>query len=120
MTLRRRLGAYYTPARVVEAALDALPAPAGGRVVDLACGDGAWLVAAGERWPDAQLEGIDVDAAALAAAERRLAGRAILREGDGLRLAVAPADLIVGNPPWGIGRGRHVRRGEEAASRLGA
>jgi len=118
VTLRRRLGAYYTPARVVEAALDALGPPAGARVVDLACGDGAWLVAAGARWPDATLEGIDVDGEALRSADRRLSSRAVLRQGDGLELAVAPADLIVGNPPWGIGRGHHVRRGVESASRF--
>ena len=51
---RKALGAYYTPAALVEAALAHLPARRGARVVDLACGEGAWLAAAARRWPGAR------------------------------------------------------------------
>jgi predicted RNA methylase len=120
LSSRKQLGAYYTPASVVEAALDAVAAlgPAPRRVLDLACGDGAWLVAAAARWPDAALEGVDLDEQAVRTAVRRLGGRAQLRSGDGLVLGVDAPDLIVGNPPWGAGRARRVRRGEESASRF--
>src|SRR3569833_384177 len=39
---QKALGAYYTPAALVEAALAWLPQPYG-PVADLACGAGAWL-----------------------------------------------------------------------------
>jgi predicted RNA methylase len=117
---RKALGAYYTPGTLVARALDALPAVAdigaGRRVVDLACGDGEWLAAAAERWPGARLEGVDIDGVAVAAARRRLGRRASVRRADGLRVPIAAADLVVGNPPWGAGRAARVRRGDESAS----
>ena len=113
---RKALGAFYTPAPLVTSALRHLPDGAR-RIADLACGDGAWLVAAAARWPDAALTGIDIDATALAAARLALGGRAQLVQGDGATLA-AEHDLILGNPPWGAGRIRHVRRGEESVSRF--
>jgi trans-aconitate methyltransferase len=113
------LGAYYTPRALVERALAGVPSPpAGALVVDLSCGDGEWLLAAAGRWPDARLYGIDVDPVALACAARRLDGRATLQQADGLAHAVEPADLMIGNPPWGAGRAPRVRRGEESASRF--
>jgi hypothetical protein len=36
--------------------------------------------------------------------------------GDGLLAPLAPAALVVGNPPWGAGRRGRVRRGAESAS----
>jgi SAM-dependent methyltransferase len=99
---------------VVRKALAALPAPAPGAcVADLACGEGAWLVEAVARWPGVRPLGIDVDARAVAVAAERAAGE--WRVGDGLS-APLDADLVVGNPPWGAGRGPHVRRGAESAS----
>src|SRR5690242_14924803 len=99
--VRKALGAYYTPAALVRRALGLLPAPpAGARVVDLACGDGAWLADAGVRWPGAELLGVEIDPQAAEAAARRLGGRARIRLGDGL-CAVETADLVIGNPPWG-------------------
>jgi predicted RNA methylase len=97
-------------------ALGVLPAPASGaRVADLACGEGAWLEAVGRRWPGASLEGVDLDPAAIARAEVAVPG-ARLRVADGLVAEMEPLDLVVGNPPWGAGRGRKVRRGDESAS----
>jgi predicted RNA methylase len=113
---QKALGAYYTPPALVDAALAHLPPP-GGVVADLACGDGAWLAAAARRWPGLPLCGVDVDAAAVAAARRRLGGGATLIVGDGLRHR-ARFDCVVGNPPWGAGRVGPVRRGAESVSRF--
>src|SRR5512135_2636247 len=109
---RKALGAYYTPGALVEAALAWLPRPE--RVADLACGDGAWLAAAGRRWPQAALYGVDIDAEAAAAARRRVPGAAI-EVADGTRWR-GGVDCVVGNPPWGAGRIGNVRRGAESVS----
>ncbi len=103
---RKQLGAYYTPPWLVRRALTLLPVPpAGARVVDLACGDGVWLKEAVERWPGVETLGVDIDPRA-----------GYGRVGDGLTADVGEVDLVVGNPPWGAGRGRKVRRGAESAS----
>src|SRR5262249_39909022 len=119
-TERKALGAYYTPAALVERALAELPA-AGPRLdgrgespadrmrsADLSCGEGAWLEAAARRWPGSELTGVDVDAEALAVAQRRVAGSFV--QADGLRFR-GVFDCVVGNPPWGAGRVGNVRRG---------
>ncbi|HEY7955042.1 MAG TPA: TaqI-like C-terminal specificity domain-containing protein [Polyangia bacterium] len=113
---RKLLGAYYTPAGLIRRALDRLPAPsAQAEVVDLACGEGAWLAAAGERWPAARLVGIDLDPEAVARAAARVP-RATLQVGDGISAELSGAELVIGNPPWGAGRSGRVRRGAESAS----
>jgi predicted RNA methylase len=110
---RKALGAYYTPPALVEAALALLPrSPA--RVMDLACGDGAWLQGVARRWPEASLAGVDIDPAAIAAARTRLPGAALL-VADGTRHR-GSFDCVVGNPPWGAGRVGNVRRGAESVS----
>ncbi len=114
---RKALGAYYTPAALVQAALAGLPAPAAGargRVVDLACGEGVWLEAVARRWPGTALTGVDIDGEALAVARQRVAGATFV-EGDGTRFRGA-FDCVVGNPPWGAGRVGNVRRGAESVS----
>ncbi|MCU1282925.1 MAG: hypothetical protein JWM53_6471, partial [bacterium] len=110
---RKALGAYYTPAALVEAALAYLPRPQGG-VVDLSCGEGAWLQAVARRWPGTPLSGVDIDPAAVAAAGARLAG-ATLTVADGTKVR-GVFDCVVGNPPWGAGRVGNVRRGAESVS----
>ena len=111
---RKALGVYYTPAALVEAALAELPAPGGqARVVDLACGEGAWLEGVARRWPGAALTGVDVDGVALAVARGRLGGSFV--EGDGTQFR-GVFDCVVGNPPWGAGRVGPVRRGAESVS----
>ena len=107
------MGAYYTPAALVEAALAHLPRPRGA-LVDLACGDGAWLAAAAERWPQMALAGVDIDPAAVAATRRRVPGAAV-EVADGTRYR-GVYDCVVGNPPWGAGRVGNVRRGAESVS----
>ncbi|MCU1279280.1 MAG: rsmC, partial [bacterium] len=114
---RKALGAYYTPAALVQAALAYLPRP-GGRVVDLACGEGAWLAGVATRWPGTRLTGIDIDDAAIFAARQRLAETGVAAElscGDGTQHR-GRFDCVVGNPPWGAGRVGNVRRGAESVS----
>jgi SAM-dependent methyltransferase len=71
-----------------------------GRILDPACGDGAFLAAAARRWPSAQLFGYEADAAVAAQARERLP-QAIIEVADALTLPVAPDfDLVAGNPPY--------------------
>jgi predicted RNA methylase len=119
---RRRRGAWFTPPPVVDAlvalALDQAPVP--GRVLDPACGAGAFLlgaadalVAAGIEPADAlaRVTGVDLDPGAVSVARWSLdlwaaghgvaAGSGRLLVGDGLTAEVDPPDLVVGNPPFG-------------------
>ncbi|MBX7096190.1 MAG: N-6 DNA methylase [Myxococcaceae bacterium] len=110
---RRALGAYFTPREVVERMLDLvephLP-PGALTVVDPACGAGAFLAAAAERWPRATVLGVELAPDVAAAARERLGARATILEGSALDPAVlARLDALVpagafevwlGNPPW--------------------
>ncbi len=109
---RKRLGAYFTPIALVDQVLDAVAKhlPPRGRVafVDPACGAGAFLLRAAERFPEANLFGLELDAASLNLARQRVP-RAVLRAGDALAagplealLADVRADfeVWVGNPPY--------------------
>lgn len=91
--------------RLVRWTVDLLPAPAaGGRlsVVDLGCGTGALIGILGEalreRRLDAVITGVEPSPAALAVAERRLAGSATnvrLVHGDAVALAdLGPVDAV--------------------------
>ena len=106
---RRPLGQTYTPHPIIEAMLrwasdHGTPA----RVVDPGAGSGRYLLAAGRRFPAAELHGSDVDPLAtlmlranLAAAG--LAGRARVHLGDYRALALPEAEgptLFIGNPPY--------------------
>jgi N-6 DNA Methylase len=105
---RRSAGLYYTPpaiaAEVVALALrhgsSRLPA----RIFDPCAGAGAFLCASAFAAPGADLSGTDLHADALGAARAALAlaGKtASLRRADSLRARLPPADLLVGNPPYG-------------------
>ncbi len=117
MQTRKRLGAWYTPTPLVDHVLDAVLDPVldgrasadGLRILDPACGDGRFLVAAADRVqrrfgnvPDGCLVGVDIDAAAVAAARAALGPAGDVRLGDGLDGAVAldSFDVVVGNPPF--------------------
>jgi adenine-specific DNA-methyltransferase len=106
---RRPSGQTFTPRPVVRgmvgwAARTLDPA----RVVDPGTGSARFLVAAGRRWPDATLLGVETDPlaamigrATLAAAG--MAGRAAITLGDYRSLRLAPAGgptLFLGNPPY--------------------
>ena len=75
------------------------------QVLDLCTGNGSLAVLAALCWPQAQVEGTDLSAEALAVAQRNvqrhaLEGRVNLRQGDGLAAARGPYDLILCNPPY--------------------
>lgn len=109
---RKQLGAWYTPAELVDTVVDAVITPAFVqaradtiRVVDPACGDGRFLVAAADRFRSlgtaVECVGCDLDAAAIAAA-RLLLPDADLRHGDALTCDWRGErfDLVIGNPPF--------------------
>lgn len=108
---RKKLGAFYTPAPLVERTLElALAHVDGGplAVVDPACGAGAFLSAAAKLRPDAKLFGLELTQEAARACQARVPG-ADVRVGDALRggleplLAAVPPghrELWVGNPPY--------------------
>ena len=106
---RRPLGQTYTPHPIIEAMLRwASDHGTPTRVVDPGAGSGRYLLAAGRRFPEAELHGSDVDPLAtlmlrtnLAAAG--LAGRARVHLGDYRALALPEAEgptLFIGNPPY--------------------
>ncbi len=112
---RRSLGAWYTPAFVIERVLDETLEPVlrerpngeGLRVLDPACGDGRFLVAAANRIrarygidPSPCLFGVDIDRDAVDETNRAI-GSPCAIVGDGLRFTSAePFDVVVGNPPF--------------------
>lgn len=107
---RKMLGAFFTPAEVVSQVFDwvapFLPVRGPTRVVDPACGAGAFLTQAAARFPEAALEGWDVAEASLAQARARLGPSAKLRHADFLHQAASAPDsdpgftLVIGNPPF--------------------
>ena len=75
------------------------------QVLDLCTGNGSLAVLAALCWPQAQVEGTDLSAQALAVAQQNVLrhgfqGRVNLKEGDGLSAARGPYDLILCNPPY--------------------
>jgi adenine-specific DNA-methyltransferase len=110
---RLALGQWFTPPAVADLALS-LALPPGGRavherlrVVDPACGDGAFLARAAARGigtgAGGAVCGIELDPAVAAAARGRVSGARIV-EDDLFALAPealgAPFDAVVGNPPY--------------------
>jgi len=110
----KRRGDFPTPHPLVAAVVEANLPPAGSggtvRVLDPACGDGRFLVAAGravaERGATAHLYGVDIDEGAVHAARSALdaAGftAALLEHDDALRRSWGEArfHLVIGNPPF--------------------
>jgi predicted RNA methylase len=129
---RKSLGQYFTPHEVVRFLFDAVPARPYWRVIDPACGDGAFLREALARG-FGELHGWDLDeahlrrcAALLAAVQPAAGAQFSLQHLDALRDGHAWAgrfDLAVGNPPFrGIGnkvRDLDVLRRFELPARLG-
>ena len=106
---RRPSGQTFTPAPVVRSMVGwAARTLAPARVVDPGTGSARFLAAAGRRWPEATLLGVETDPlaamigrATLAAAG--MAGRAGITLGDYRSLRLAPAGgptLFLGNPPY--------------------
>lgn len=111
---RRRLGQFFTPEAVVATCFALLEGelPATPKIVDPACGDGAFLRYAAARGlaPPGSLTGCDVDEALVAGlAAQGLSG---VRLADALQPTSLPAeafDLVVGNPPFGVSAPRDGR-----------
>jgi len=106
---RRGAGQTFTPAAVVDSMISwAGRALTPARVVDPGAGSARFLAAAGRRWPEAELLGLETDPlaaligrATLAAAG--MAGRAVIEVADyrSARLPAAPGrTLFLGNPPY--------------------
>jgi len=106
---RRRAGQTFTPAGVVDSMVRwAARAVAPARVVDPGTGSARFLAAAGRRWPEAQLVGLETDPlaaligrATLAAAG--MADRAVIEVADYRSARLPPVTgptLFLGNPPY--------------------
>jgi SAM-dependent methyltransferase len=108
---RKERGSYPTPHWLVDDVVrQTLPPVAAGQrltVLDPACGDGRFLVAAADHLVAAgakpTLVGIDVDDAALGLAAKALDGRGdvVLEHGDALsERSLDEIDIVLGNPPF--------------------
>lgn len=121
--VRRHGGAYYTPPQVVDylcrRALDGLEGPDGPvRILDPACGSGAFLARILALRPEARAEGWDHDPVAAAICRYNLPGVAV-RVVDALAEPARPVlDAVVGNPPYissGLRGARRVLPADRAA-----
>jgi len=109
-SVRRALGATYTPPGIVQAMLDwsAREAAAPDRIVDPGAGSGRFLLAAARRFPRATLIGIEIDPVAALLLHANLAAsgltdRARILVGDYRALDLPPIagrTLFLGNPPY--------------------
>lgn len=109
---RKQLGAWYTPAPLIDHLLDRVLEPFLARtrgpvsVLDPACGDGRFLRAAATRVKTAgrraRLHGIDIDPSAIDQARSVLGKSAQLQLGSALdgRLDGSRFDVVIGNPPF--------------------
>ncbi len=113
--VRAARGAFFTPNEIVERVLNAvepLIAEFGAhralRVIDPACGAGAFLSAVSRRWPAAELYGIDLERQSLETCRQRVPA-ATLIEANALltplvlrdsKKPAPPLDLWLGNPPY--------------------
>ncbi|RMH44806.1 MAG: hypothetical protein D6689_01435 [Deltaproteobacteria bacterium] len=95
---RRDLGQWFTPPAVVDLALALAGAGPGARVLDPACGDGAFLAGA-RRAGASQVVGIELDPAHAAVARARVPGARVIA-GDLFARPPAPFDVVAGNPPY--------------------
>jgi adenine-specific DNA-methyltransferase len=107
---RRSLGQTFTPPPVIESMI-AWAAGTGirpARVVDPGSGSARMLLAAGRRWPEAALIGVEIDPAAATIGRASLAaagfaGRSAVLLGDYRTARLAQAGgptLFLGNPPY--------------------
>lgn len=105
---RLERGAFFTPRALVERVLDAVapfvPSRGKVRIIDPACGAGAFLHVAATRWPKAELIGVELNPRSAALCQQRVP-RAKVRVGDTLTTDVLPPrdgafEVWVGNPPW--------------------
>src|SRR5262249_4139515 len=100
---RAPLDAYWTPLHCALACCSALQraGQSPDSILEPAVGGGSWARAARLVWPDADIEGNDLDpnAPGLADVDRRSVGDFLERQGPGAVRRVY--NLVVGNPPYG-------------------
>jgi hypothetical protein len=107
--VRRKAGAVYTPAIIIDSMLgwakaEGMPS----RVIDAGSGSGRFLIAAGTQFPRAKLVGIELDPVAALTlranlAVHDLAARATVIVADYRTAHLKPATgktLFIGNPPY--------------------
>ncbi len=102
---RKRFGQWVTPWWVAQSVAARACKDLGEHpvILDPACGDARWLIAAARHRPGAHLIGIDTDPQAIEAARETTARAGIqadLRCADALAQPLPRADLILGNPPF--------------------
>ncbi|MBX6324028.1 MAG: N-6 DNA methylase, partial [Rhodospirillaceae bacterium] len=106
---RRPSGAVYTPRPVVDSMVAwAAEQPRPCRIVDPGCGSGRFLLAAGRRFPTAELVAVETDPLALLmlranAAVLGLTARLTVHHDDYRRLTLPETTgrtLFIGNPPY--------------------
>lgn len=102
---------------LVELALGKMRGRPGCRVLDLGTGTGAVAIALASEIPDASITAVDLDARALAVAERNASvlvkGRVRLLQGDWYSpLAGERFDVIVSNPPYLSESDPHLDQGD--------
>ena len=90
---------------IVDASIDPWLGEHTRRVLDLCTGNGSLAVLAAMAWPEVQVDALDLSEAALAVAKlnvqrHALTDRIRLLQGDGLKGAKGPYDLILCNPPY--------------------
>jgi len=102
--------------RLVEAALERIPANAAWRVLDLATGSGCVAIAITKHRPRAQVAATDISSAALAVARENAASHGVkieLIESDWFTaLSGRRFDLIVANPPYVAEGDPHLAAGD--------
>jgi hypothetical protein len=110
---RKQLGAWYTPAELVDVVVESVVSPTfvaqrahSLAVLDPACGDGRFLAAVRDRLDTldatSTLTGSDIDPGAIDAARMSLGERAALHRADALSVSWTAQrfDLVIGNPPF--------------------
>jgi SAM-dependent methyltransferase len=105
VTLRKKLGAHYTPIaavrRLVELTAPNVPERRHTfRVLDPACGDGRVLAFARQAFPKGIYAGCELDEGALELARRNLGKEAKLFRLNPLDNVWSWFDVIIGNPPF--------------------
>lgn len=106
--VRRPMGATYTSAPIIDAMVASVAGRPVVRIVDPGAGSGRFAVAAGRRFPEAELVAVELDpvASLLLRANLKTAGlerRATVIPQDYRSLRLAPAagpTLFIGNPPY--------------------
>lgn len=105
---RKLHGVFFTPSALVNRVLDAVapwvPPDKALRIIDPACGAGAFLSAAAFRWPQAEVIGVELDPISAATCLARVP-HAKVSIADALTATPWPVpderfELWVGNPPY--------------------